>query len=432
MKSSLLSEDVIYLFHQGNLYHSYKMMGAHAIKEHGIEGVRFTVWAPHATQMGIVGAFNDWQASNTMMEKISDNGIWSLFISGLAAGALYKYEIHPKQGAPFLKSDPYAFQSEVRPHTASIVTAPDSFNWNDGKWRRDSKRKNIYRKPMNIYEVHLGSWKSKGFEDFYTYEEYADWLVEHVVTSGYTHVELMPMTEHPYDGSWGYQATGYYSVTSRYGPPAGFKYFVNRCHEQGIGVILDWVPGHFCKDAHGLRLFDGEPCYEYQDSRRAEKPLLGTLSFDFGRLEVLSFLISNAVFWLDEYHIDGLRVDAVASMMDHNFDKPKSMWTFNVEGGVENLEAVAFLKRLNEVVFDFYPAVLMLAEDSSDRTLITSPTYAGGLGFNYKWNMGWMNDILKYMQKEPYQRKDHHNLITFSLMYAFSENYVLPFSHDEV
>lgn len=432
MKSSLLSDDSIYLFHQGNLYHSHHMMGAHIVNEQGSEGVRFTVWAPHAISVGVAGDFNQWRTADTQMERISENGLWSLFIPGLPAGTVYKYELQPKYGKPFLKADPYAFSAEVRPNTASIVRGKNNFVWQDAKWQRDRKRRKSYDKPMAIYELQLGSWKSKGFEDFYTYEEYADWVVEHVVNLGFTHVELLPLTEHPFDGSWGYQVTGYYAVTSRYGPPDGFKYFVNRCHEYGIGVILDWVPGHFCKDAHGLRLFDGEPCYEYEDPRRAEKPLWGTLAFDFGKPEVLSFLISNAVFWLEEYHVDGLRVDAVASMMDYNFDKPKSMWTFNAEGDSENREAIAFLKRLNEVVFGLYPAALMLAEDSSDRPQITSPTYVGGLGFNYKWNMGWMNDILKYMQKEPHERKAFHNLITFSLMYAFSENYVLPFSHDEV
>lgn len=432
MTSTLISEHDQYLFHQGSLYQSYRQMGAHLRRENGADGVRFTVWAPHAAEVRVAGDFNGWSAAGHPLVRISTNGLWSGFIPGIGSGTLYKFEIVPRHGQAFLKSDPYAFQSELRPHTASVVHAGTTFPWTDRKWLQAKKRKPIYGKPVNIYEVHPGSWKFHGPEDFYTYEELAEQLVDYVLDMGYTHIELLPLAEHPFDGSWGYQITGYYSVTSRYGTPEQFKYFVNRCHEKGIGVIVDWVPGHFCKDAHGLRLFDGEPCYEYEDPNRAEKPLWGTLSFDFGRPEVLSFLISNAIFWFDEYHIDGIRVDAVASMMNYNFDKPRSMWTYNEDGGSENREAVAFLQKLNEAVFAFFPDALMIAEDSSDRPGVTAPTYSGGLGFNYKWNMGWMNDILRYMQKEPGERKHHHNLITFSIMYAFNENFILPLSHDEV
>ncbi|WP_040949347.1 1,4-alpha-glucan branching protein GlgB [Gorillibacterium massiliense] len=432
MKENWPSAHDIYLFHQGSLYHSYRMMGAHFAEIDGNWGVRFTVWAPHAKEVRVAGDFNNWQSEGFAMQRISDDGLWSLHIPGLSEGTVYKYELHSESGQRILKSDPYAFYSERRPNTASVVTKLDGFKWTDGTWRRNRRRKPVYNRPMNIYEVHLGSWKFKGPEDFYTYEEIAESLIAYVVDCGYTHIELLPLGEHPFDGSWGYQTTGYYSITSRYGTPDQFKTFVDRCHQQGIGVILDWVPGHFCKDAHGLRLFDGAPCYEYGDSRRAEKPLWGTLAFDYGRAEVMSFLISNAIFWMEQYHIDGLRVDAVASMLSYNFDKPKSMWTFNSEGGTDNLEAIAFLQKLNEAVFHEFPDALMIAEDSSDRPLVTAPTYIGGLGFNYKWNMGWMNDLLRYMQKDPWDRRNHHNLVTFSMMYAYNENFILPLSHDEV
>jgi len=432
LTSTLISDHDQFLFHQGSLYQSYRQLGAHLRQEGGRDGVRFTIWAPHAAAVRVSGGFNGWNAAEHALQRVSANGLWSGFIPEARPGDLYKYEIVSRNGHAFLKADPYAFRAELRPHTASVVQSGQAFAWTDRRWMQAKKRKPVYGKPMNIYEAHLGSWKFRGPEAFYTYEELAGQLVDYAVEMGYTHIELLPVAEHPFDGSWGYQITGYYAVTSRYGTPEQFKFFVNRCHEKGIGVILDWVPGHFCKDAHGLRLFDGESCYEYTDPNRAEKPLWGTLSFDFGRPEVLSFLISNAIFWFDEYHVDGLRVDAVASMMNYNFDKPRSMWTYNTDGGSENREAVAFLKKLNEAVFAYYPEALMIAEDSSDRPGVTAPTHSGGLGFNYKWNMGWMNDILRYMQKEPAERKHHHNLITFSLMYAFNENFILPFSHDEV
>lgn len=426
------TEQEIQLFHQGNQFHTYRILGAHLTQENGKDGVCFTVWAPHAVEVRVAGDFNGWIGTNDRMDRTSDSGIWSLFLPDLGAGALYKYEIVTSSGEILLKADPYAFYSEVRPRTASVVQPLDTFEWTDKEWQTRSRRSKSYSRPMNIYEVHLGSWRNKGIEDFNTYEELADSLLNYVCEMGYTHIEMMPLGEHPYDGSWGYQTTGYYSVTSRYGTPEQFKYLVNRCHERGIGVILDWVPGHFCKDTHGLRQFDGQPLYEYEDFNKAEKPLWGTLSFDFSRPEVHSFLISNALFWMDVYHIDGLRVDAVASMMSYNFDKPPSMWTYNQYGGSENLDVEAFFRKLNEAVFARFPSALMIAEDSSDRPKITSPTYDGGLGFNYKWNMGWMNDMLRYMQLEPRERKNNHHLLTFSLFYAFSENYVLPFSHDEV
>jgi 1,4-alpha-glucan branching enzyme len=432
LSPSYPTEHDIYLFRQGNLFESYRMLGAHPVSEDGKEGVSFNVWAPRAADVRVVGDFNGWDGAMHALRPIGHSGIWSLFVPGIGEGTVYKYEVHSEHGDVKLKSDPYAFYSEVRPANASVVKSLEGFHWTDGKWRQAKKRRSAYNRPMNIYELHLGSWRIKGIEDFYTYEEMADMLVDYVLEMGYTHIEVLPLAEHPFDRSWGYQITGYFSVTSRYGTPEQFKYMVNKCHENGIGVIMDWVPGHFNRDDHGLRMFDGTPTYEYADPNKADKPLWGTSSFDFGRPEVISFLISNALFWFDVYHIDGLRVDAVASMMSLNFDKPEHMWTYNQYGGHDNLQAIDFLKKLNEVVFARFPDALMIAEDSSDRPQITAPTDAGGLGFNYKWNMGWMNDILRYMKLDPISRKDHHNLLTFSIFYAFSENFILPFSHDEV
>ncbi|WP_084600237.1 1,4-alpha-glucan branching protein GlgB [Pontibacillus litoralis] len=426
-------EHDIYLFHQGNLRYSYKLMGAHLSEENGLQGVRFTVWAPNAVQISVVGLFNEWDGRCHPMRKVNDNGIWSTFIPGLDRGCLYKYEVLTKHGHIMLKSDPYAFSSELRPNTASVVDPLQYYDWKDDDWMLRRENRNMYESPMSIYELHLGSWKYIETEVFYTYREYADMVIPYVKEMGYTHIELLPLTEHPFDRSWGYQATGYYSVTSRYGSPDDLRYFVDQCHQNGIGVILDWVPGHFCKDQHGLRRFDGEPLYEYANPAKAEKTQWGTLTFDFGRNEVQSFLISNAIYWLKEYHIDGLRVDAVASMLYLDFGKEDSNdWEPNEYGGRENLEAVAFIKKMNEAIFEEVPDVLMMAEESTAWPLVSAPTYLGGLGFNYKWNMGWMNDMLKYMEMDPVHRKYHHNLITFSLFYAFSENFVLPISHDEV
>ncbi len=428
------SED-IYLFHEGTSYHSYRLFGAHAEKRGKTTAVRFTVWAPHAHEVRVVGDFNEWNGENHRMEIVPESGgIWTLAVPGLAEGSLYKYEIHTPDGRIILKADPYAVYSELRPGTASRFYNLDGYRWGDQNWRRRRARKPVYEQPLNIYEVHLGTWKKKSREEdeLLTYRELADELVDYVLEMGYTHIELLPLAEHPFDRSWGYQATGYYSVTSRFGEPKDFMYFVDRCHQAGIGVIMDWVPGHFCKDAHGLRQFDGQPLYEPDQTHLAEKPEWGTLAFDFDKPEVHSFLISNAMFWMDKYHIDGIRVDAVASMLYLNFGKPQSMWVTNEHGGDENPAAIRFLKKLNTVVFGSYPNALMMAEDSTDWPQVTSPVDAGGLGFNYKWNMGWMNDMLKYMKMDPIHRKYHHNLITFSFMYAFNENFVLPLSHDEV
>ncbi|REK77381.1 1,4-alpha-glucan branching protein GlgB [Paenibacillus paeoniae] len=427
-----LSEEDVYLFNQGSSYHSYRFMGAHPAVVNGMHGVRFAVWAPNAKEARVIGSFNSWDGSGHVMRQVGTTGVHALFIPYLTEGEVYKYELVKGDGTPIRKADPYAFHAERRPGTASIVTDLAGYAWNDSGWIRHKNSHTPYANPLLIYEAHAGSWKVKGKEIFYTYEELADELVPYVSELGYSHIELMPLAEHPLDQSWGYQVTGFYSATSRYGSPKGLMRFVDACHQHGLGVILDWVPGHFCKDDHGLRMFDGSPLYEGYDANRAELPLWGTLAFDFSRREVVSFLISNALYWMDLYHIDGLRVDAVANMLNLHMDKPPHMHTYNDIGGRDNLDALRFLKRLNEMVFHYYPDALMIAEDSSAWPAVTSPTYKGGLGFNFKWNMGWMNDMLRYMSLHPDERPHHHGLITFSLCYAFSENYVLPLSHDEV
>lgn len=425
------SDDEIYLFHEGSLYKSHQLLGAHVTEEKGVQGVRFSVWAPNAGKVNVVGDFNGWQGGSHAMHRVKQSGIWTLFVPGLKPMDLYKYEIHTHQEEVFLKSDPYAFYSEIRPGTASRIFSLDGYPWGDQSYQEKKKRYPVYEKPVLIYEVHAGSWRRKDGE-FLTYRELADQLVDYVTDMGYTHVELLPVMEHPYDASWGYQATGYYAVSSRYGTPHDFMYLVDRFHQRGIGVILDWVPAHFCKDSHGLARFDGTPLYESLEPLRAENRQWGTLNFDFAKPEVRSFLISNALYWLDVFHIDGLRVDAVAFMLYLDYGKQKGQWLPNQYGGKENLEAIAFMKKLNEVVFANFPEALMMAEESSAWPAVTKPTYLGGLGYNFKWNMGWMNDLLCYMQMDPIHRKWHHHLLTFSFMYAFSENYVLPLSHDEV
>ncbi|MFC5531382.1 1,4-alpha-glucan branching protein GlgB [Cohnella yongneupensis] len=431
---ALLSTEDLYLFNTGQLLRAYQTFGAHLMTFDGRHGVRFVVWAPQAREVSVVGNFNGWGHGSLgfRLDPVGSTGVWCCFVPGLDEGERYKYAIVNADGHLTLKSDPHAVYSELRPHTASIVTSLDRYEWQDRQWMEHREQAPPYDRPMLIYEVHLASWRMDAPEQFRTYEQLSFELVAYVAAMGYTHIELLPLTEHPLDRSWGYQATGYYSATSRYGPPEGLQMLVDRCHQAGIGVLLDWVPGHFCKDDHGLRLFDGTPLYEDSDSRRAEKLLWGTLAFDFGKPEVCSFLLSNALFWLDKYHIDGLRVDAVASMIDLHFDKADDSKTFNRYGGSEHIEALSFLRKLNETVFQHYPNTLMMAEDSSSYPQVTAPTYLGGLGFNYKWNMGWMNDMLRYMETDPSRRPSHHSLITFSLLYAFSENYVLPLSHDEV
>lgn len=427
-----LSAEEIYLFNNGSSYHSYRFMGAHLMDVDGVSGVRFAVWAPNAREVRVIGSFNHWNGEAHRMKMIGTTGVYVLFVPWLSEGELYKYEFIADDGTFIRKADPYAFLSERRPGTASIVTDLSGYEWRDEGWLQTKKKTPPYNNPLHIYEVHPASWKIKGKEIFYTYDELADELVPYAADLGFTHIELMPIAEHPLDQSWGYQITGFFSPTSRHGDPKGLMRFVDRCHQNHIGVILDFVPGHFCKDDHGLRRFDGTTLYEGADPSRAELPLWGTLAFDFSRREVVSFLISNAIYWMDVYHIDGLRVDAVANMLNLHMDKPSQMHTFNELGGRDNLDALRFLKQLNEAVFRYYPDTLMLAEDSSAWPAVTMPTYQGGLGFNFKWNMGWMNDMLRYMALHPDDRRHHHHLITFSLCYAFSENYVLPLSHDEV
>jgi len=421
----------LYLFHQGSHYRTYEIFGAHLEEMAGEKGVRFCLWAPNAREVRVVGDFNRWQGERHVMTKITPSGIWSVFVPRLKEGDLYKYEIHTDSEQVLLKADPYSFHSEPRPGTASKVFSPQGYEWQDRQWQQNKGTKPVYERPLLIYEVHLGSWRKKDGQ-FLSYRELADQLVDYLIRMGYTHVELLPLTEHPLDGSWGYQSTGYYAPTSRYGTPHDFMFFVDQCHQAGLGVILDWVPGHFCKDDHGLRNFDGSPLYEYAAPRRSENEQWGTANFDLGKEEVVSFLISNALFWLDYYHIDGLRVDAVAHMLYLDYGKQEGQWVANQYGGKENLEAIAFLKRLNEAIFKYHPHALVIAEESTTWPLVTRPTYLGGLGFNYKWNMGWMNDMLRYMEMDPIHRKWHHNLLTFSFMYAFSENFILPLSHDEV
>ncbi|MTI55511.1 1,4-alpha-glucan branching protein GlgB [Geosporobacter ferrireducens] len=432
MKLQTISNFDLYLFHQGTHAHSYKFLGAHKTMDEDLEGVRFSLWAPNALQVAVVGDFNHWDPNGYQMTKTEESGIWNLFISGIQDGSLYKYLIYTQQGEILYKADPYGFSSEFRPGTASRISNLDTYGWQDKAWLSSKNSSAMYDSPMLIYEVHLGSWKRKADGSFYSYRDLAEELIPYVVNMGYTHIEILPLTEHPFDGSWGYQSTGYFAVTSRYGEPQDFMYFVDQCHQKEIGVILDWVPGHFCKDAHGLRQFDGTPLYEYANPMRAENFHWGTLSFDLGKPEVRSFLISNAIFWLDVFHIDGLRVDAVASMLYLDYGKEAGQWVPNIHGGKENLEAVDFMKKLNETVFSYFPCALMIAEESTQWPMVSKPTYLGGLGYNYKWNMGWMNDMLRYMQTDSIHRKWHHELLTFSLMYAFSENFILPLSHDEV
>ncbi|PAB58793.1 1,4-alpha-glucan branching protein GlgB [Anaeromicrobium sediminis] len=420
----------IHLFHEGNSFRSYKFLGAHLTEYEGIKGVSFTLWAPKAKEIRVVGDFNGWNGTGFSMKKIEDSGMWNIFISEINEGDIYKYEIYTIDGRVILKSDPYGFYSELRPNTASKVVSLDNYHWDDWNWLKN--RDGSYNKPMNIYELHLSSWKKKSSDEFYKYDEIAEEIIDYVKEMAYTHIEVLPLNEHPFDGSWGYQGTGYYSITSRYGEPKDFMYFVDRCHQEGIGVILDWVPCHFCKDDHGLYRFEGFPLYEYDDPIMAENIEWGTALFDYTKPEVISFLISNAIFLFDMYHIDGLRVDAVSYMLNLDHGRKEGEFKLNKYGGKENIEAIEFLKKLNEAVFKYFPNVLMIAEESTAWPLVTGPTHLGGLGFNYKWNMGWMNDMLKYMEMDPIYRKYHHNLITFSFMYAFSENYILPLSHDEV
>jgi 1,4-alpha-glucan branching enzyme len=413
-------------------FNSYKFMGCKLSMQNGEKGAEFSIWAPNAKVVKVVGDFNYWSGQNHLMKNVNNSGFWNIFITGISEGQIYKYEIVTSQGDSILKSDPYAYFSEIRPNTASVVTNLEEYNWKDETWIRNRTKNQPYDLPLNIYEVHLGSWRRDENNKFHSYREIADKLLYYVLYMGYTHIEILPLTEHPLDDSWGYQATGYFSVTSRFENPKDFMYLVNKFHENNIGVILDWVPGHFCMDEHGLYKFDGTHLYEYENPLMGENYDWGTANFDLGKAEVQNFLISNARFWFDVYHIDGLRVDAVSNMLYLDYGKRSNKALKNIKGTNENLEAILFLKKLNETIFKDYPNVLMIAEESTAWSKVTSPTNVDGLGFNYKWNMGWMNDMLKYMQLSREEKKAQHKLITFSLMYAFSENFILPLSHDEV
>lgn len=421
-----------YLFHEGKNYYSYAFMGAHVVSEKRKKGVRFTTWAPNAKNVYVVGDFSDFNIRDEYkMEKVTSMGLWSLFIPDIKPGVKYKYSIETLQGEHKYKADPYAFSSELRPNTASIVLDKNKYKWNDRSWMMKRRRFNMYENPINIYEVHLGSWKTKNGQ-YLTYRELADELPKYVSEMGYTHVEIMPIMEYPLDASWGYQIVGYYSVTSRYGSVEDFKYLIDELHKAGIGVILDWVPGHFCKDAHGLYMFDGTPTYEYEEGWKADNKGWGTNNFDLGRPEVKSFLISNAVYWIKEFHIDGIRVDAVSNILYLSYGREPGEWVPNIFGGDGNLEGIQFLKDLNTVVKNEAPTVMMIAEESTSWPKISKSIEDGGLGFDFKWNMGWMHDTLKYIEEDPINRKYHHNKMTFSMMYNYSENFVLPISHDEV
>jgi 1,4-alpha-glucan branching enzyme len=423
----------VYLFHQGTAAKAYEVMGAHPAAENGREGYLFRVWAPKAKQVHIMGDFNHWNPKDTPMRRITEQGIWQVFLPDLPEYTAYKYVIDDVKGNSHTKADPYGFHMETRPGTASKTFDLDRcYVWKDEEWQKNREKRSPYSAPVNIYEVHLGSWKKYEDGHYFNYEKLAEELIPYVSEMGYTHLELMPVSEYPFDGSWGYQVTGYYAPTSRYGSPDGFMAFVDACHQAGISVILDWVPGHFPKDANGLYRFDGSNCYEYDDSLKNEHEEWGTMIFDWGKNEVRSFLISNAMFWMDKYHIDGLRVDAVASMLYLDYGRKDGKWRPNVNGGRENLEAVSFLQELNKTIFQFHPDALMIAEESTAWPMVTKPVHDNGLGFNFKWNMGWMNDTLQYMKTDPLFRKGSHNNLTFSLTYFCSENYILPLSHDEV
>jgi 1,4-alpha-glucan branching enzyme len=430
--SSITDYD-LYLLREGRHLNSYDKLGAHLDEVDGVKGARFAVWAPNAYRLSVIGDFNRWDTRVHPMKIIGDSGIWELFVPDLGEGEKYKFDIASRVGGYRVqKSDPYGFFSEQRPNTASMVVDLDHYTWRDQAWMEARTERKHLVSPISIYEVHLGSWRRKDDGGWLNYRELAQALVEYVKQMGYTHIELMPVAEHPLDGSWGYQITGYYAPTSRYGKPSDFMYFVDHCHQNGIGVILDWVPAHFPKDGHALSFFDGTHLYEHADPRKGEHPDWGTYIFNYGRNEVRNFLLSNALFWLKRYHIDGLRVDAVSSMIYLDFSRQAGQWLPNQYGGNENLEAIAFLRELNEVVYGECPGALTIAEESTAWTMVSRPTYVGGLGFSLKWNMGWMHDTLKYIQTDPVYRRYHHNQLTFSMMYAFSENFVLSLSHDEV
>jgi len=431
----LLTEFDLYLMGEGRHYDTYEKLGAHVKSIEGVSGVHFALWAPNARRVSVVGDFNRWDGRVHPMRSRGTSGIWELFVPELGEGTTYKYEmLGPANNMLPLKADPYGFSSELRPNNGSVVARIDKHQWNDTDWIQQRGEKNWLEQPVSVYEVHLGSWRrvTQDNNRWLTYRELADQLIPYVKELGYTHIELLPVMEHPYDGSWGYQTLGYFAATSRYGSPTDFMEFVDRCHQAGLGVFLDWTPAHFPRDAHGLAYFDGTHLYEHSDPRQGAHPDWGTLVYNYGRNEVQNYLISNALFWLDKYHIDGLRVDAVASMLYLDYSRKQGEWIPNRYGGRENLDAIDFFKHLNAVVHQRFPGVLTIAEESTAWPSVSRPIYLGGLGFSLKWNMGWMNDTLSYFSKNPVYRRYEHNKLTFSLLYAFSENFMLPFSHDEV
>ena len=437
LKEVRITEYDMYLFGAGTHYDIFRKLGAHPAEYRGKKGVYFAVWAPHAEAVSVIGDFNGWDESAHPMRQVKNFGVYDLFVPGVKSGALYKYVIETKDETLLYKADPFANYAELRPGTASCVTDIDAYTWRDQKWMDVRDTLNPFEQPVAIYEVHPGSWKrhpnvTEGIEGCYTYREMAHALADYVRDMGYTHVELMGIAEYPFDGSWGYQVTGYYAPTSRYGTPQDFKYMVDYLHRKKIGVILDWVPAHFPRDAHGLADFDGEPLFEYADSRKGEHPDWGTKVFDYGKNEVKNFLISNALFWLEQYHVDGLRVDAVASMLYLDYGRQDGQWVPNKYGDNKNLEAIEFFKHLNSVAHGRYPGAMVIAEESTAWPKVTAPPEYDGLGFTLKWNMGWMHDFLEYMKLDPYFRKYNHNKMTFAMTYAYSERYILVLSHDEV
>ncbi|MBE6005646.1 MAG: 1,4-alpha-glucan branching protein GlgB [Sarcina sp.] len=429
-----VSETDAYLFGNGTHYDIYKKLGAHPSEENGEKGFFFAVWAPNAKAVHVIGTFNDWNEDKYPMKKLNDGGIWTLFIPGIKAGELYKYCITAADGTNIYKADPFANAAELRPGTASKTADISGFHWTDGRWMNKRGKKNPNQQPLAIYECHIGSWMKHpdGGDGFYTYREFADRIVEYLKELRYTHIELMGISEHPFDGSWGYQVTGYYAPTSRYGSPEDFMYMINKLHTAGIGIILDWVPAHFCPDAHGLAKFDGQCIFEDPDPRRGEHPDWGTRIFNLGKHEVSNFLIANIFYWIREFHIDGIRVDAVASMLYLDYGKKDGQWVANKYGGNENLEAIEFFKHLNSVVHGAEPGFLTIAEESTAWPRITAKPEDDGLGFDFKWNMGWMHDFCEYMKLDPIMRKGDHNGMTFAMSYNSAENYILPLSHDEV
>ena len=431
-ESTDVSEFQTYLFNSGENFKSYEFLGCHKIEKPGNIGFMFTVWAPNALSVKVACDKNGWTGDGYELSPIGKTGVWSGCFADFTEGDLYKYAITAPDETVYLRSDPYAVRCELRPGTASVVYELKKFKWTDKSWIDKRAKKDNIHLPMNIYECHAGSWRTHPDGSYLTYSELADELIPYLKDMGYTHVEFMPLTEYPYDGSWGYQVTGYFAATSRYGTPEELKELINKCHEAGIGVIMDWVPAHFPRDGHGLRMFDGTPCYEYADPREGEHKDWGTMVFDFSKGEVVSFLSSSANFWAGEYHIDGLRVDAVSSMLYRDYSRNDGEWVPNKYGGNGNLEAVDLLRNINKMMGIEFPGFLMIAEESTAWPLVTAPPENDGLGFNFKWNMGWMNDTLRYVSMDPYFRKDNHSLVTFGMMYAYSENFILPLSHDEV